>query len=59
VNLLKKEKLWWSASLGALVGMVNATFILPGWDDLYLYYQPFAQDYTDCGYVPYFAQWFL
>jgi hypothetical protein len=59
MNLLKKKKQWWIASLGALAGMVIVAFILPGWDDLYCYYQPFFQGCKDCGCVPYFAHWFL
>jgi len=55
MNSLKREKLWWIASLGALAELEIATLILPGGDDLYRYYQPFAQGCLDCGYVPYFA----
>lgn len=36
-----------------------ASFYLYGGDDYYRYYLPFAQGCLDCGYVPYFAQWFL
>ena len=59
MDLLKKGKFWWVASFGALIGIAIAAFILPGGDDLYRYYQPFSQGCLDCGYVPYFAQWFL
>lgn len=56
---LPKEKLGWVAALGAAAGIVTAAFLLPGGDDLYRYYQPFEQGCLHCGYVPFFAQWFL
>lgn len=59
MNFLKKENFWWVASFGVLAGITIAAFTLPGGDDLYRYYQPFAQGCLDCGFVPYFAQWFL
>lgn len=59
MNFLKKENCWWVASFGVLAGITIAAFTLPGGDDLYRYYQPFAQGCLDCGFVPYFAQWFL
>lgn len=56
---LWQEKYRWPAALGAAAAMIAAAFILPGGDDLYRYYQPFARGCLDCGFVPYFAQWFL
>jgi hypothetical protein len=55
----RSQKLTWIAALGAGVGMIAASFRLPGGDDLYRYYLPFVQGCFDCGYVPYFAQWTL
>lgn len=53
------EKLSWVAAVGAGVGLIIASFYLYGGDDYYRYYLPFAQGCLNCGYVPYFAQWFL
>lgn len=49
----------WVAALGVMLGMFAASFILPGGDDLYRYYQPFGQGCWVCGYVPFYTQWFL
>lgn len=54
-----RERLFWVAALGAALGLVLASFRLPGGDDLYRYYLPFEQGCLDCGFVPYYAQWFL
>lgn len=53
------EKIWWVLSLSASIGIVVSAFFLPGGDDLYRYYIPFENGCSDCGYVPYYAQWFL
>jgi hypothetical protein len=53
------EKLSWVAAVGAGIGLIMASFQLYGGDDYYRYYLPFAQGCFDCGYVPYFAKWFL
>ncbi|MBL8049862.1 MAG: hypothetical protein JNM46_01450 [Anaerolineales bacterium] len=53
------EKLSWVAAIGAGIGLIMASFYLYGGDDFYRYYLPFAQGCFDCGYVPYFAKWFL
>jgi hypothetical protein len=49
----------WTASIGAALGLILASFYLPGGDDLYRYYLPFAQGCLDCGFVPFYSQWFL
>lgn len=59
MSLYSARKSWWIAALGVVTGIVAAAFLLPGGDDLYRYYQPFEQGCLNCGYVPYFAQWFL
>lgn len=59
LSFLRTEKTAWTAALGVAAGMIAAAFLLPGGDDLYRYYQPFAQGCLDCGFVPYFAQWTL
>jgi hypothetical protein len=56
---LLKGKYSWIAALGVIVGMVAAAFLLPGGDDLYRYYQPFEKGCLNCGYVPFYTQWFL
>jgi len=49
----------WLQAIGAGIGLIVASFRLPGGDDLYRYYLPFVQGCLDCGYVPYFGKWFL
>ncbi|PWH14611.1 MAG: hypothetical protein DDG60_07610 [Anaerolineae bacterium] len=49
----------WMAAMGAVLGLSLASFFLPGGDDLYRYYIPFAQGCLDCGFVPYYARWIL
>lgn len=46
-----------AAEVGGLA--IIASFFLDGGQDLYLYYLPFAGGCLECGFVPYFAQWFL
>lgn len=36
-----------------------AALFLPGGDDLYRFYLPFAQGCLECGFVPYHASWIL
>ncbi len=59
MNFVRSQKLSWVAAVGAGLGLIAASFRLPGGDDLYRYYLPFAQGCLDCGFMPYFAQWFL
>ncbi len=54
-----REKMTWTQAVGASIGLIVASFFLPGGDDLYRYYIPFEYGCLDCGFVPYFAQWFL
>jgi hypothetical protein len=53
------KKIWWIAAAGAALGLSAAPFLLPGGGDLYRFYRTFTQGWLDCGYAPYFAQWFL
>jgi hypothetical protein len=57
--LEQKVKLQWFAAIILGLLYVLATAIVPGPDDLYRYYLPFANGCTKCGFVPYYAQWFL
>lgn len=41
------------------MGIIACAFFLSGGDDLYRYYLPFEKGCLNCGYVPYYAQWFL
>ena len=49
----------WVAAGGAVVGLFVAALTLPGGNDLFLFYLPFAQGCLTCGYVPYFAAFTL
>lgn len=53
------EKISWIIAIE--VGLITsiASFFLPGGDDLYRFYLPFAAGCLTCGFVPYFAQWIL
>src|SRR5574339_343663 len=59
VSKLETKKIWWVLALGACIGMMLSSLYLPGGDDLYRYYIPFEEGCLDCGFMPYFAQWFL
>lgn len=54
-----REMIWWIQAAGASIGMMICAFFLPGGDDLYRYYIPFVNGCLECGYVPYYACWFL
>jgi hypothetical protein len=54
-----RQKMIWLSAAGAAIGLIVVSFRAPGGDDLYRYYLPFVEGCLDCGYVPYFAQWFL
>jgi hypothetical protein len=58
-QMAQQEKLEWLQAIGASLGLIVAALFLPGGDDLYRYYIPFELGCLDCGFVPYFAQWFL
>jgi hypothetical protein len=53
------NKISWIIAIETGLLMVAASFFLPGGDDLYRYYIPFANGCLDCGFIPYFAQWIL
>ncbi len=53
------NKIGWIAAVEAGVIVIIASFFLPGGDDLYRFYLPFARGCLNCGFVPYFAQWIL
>ena len=55
----RRERFAWVGAVGAGLGMIAASFMLPGGEDLYRYYLPFEQGCLECGFVPYFAQWAL
>ena len=55
----RETKLQWFAALVLGLVYVAATGFIPGPDDLYSYYLPFAEGCLECGFVPYYAQWFL
>ena len=58
--IFRQEKFWFIAAIGVIMGMVLASIVLhSAGGDLYNYYQPFELGCLHCGYVPYFAQWFL
>jgi hypothetical protein len=59
VQAAAMKKNWWILSLGVSLALVISALSLPGGDDLYRYYIPFANGCMDCGFVPYYAQWFL
>lgn len=52
-------KLSWLIALTAGAVIIILTFFLPGGQDLYTYYLPFANGCLTCGFTPYFAQWLL
>jgi hypothetical protein len=54
-----QRRLIWISAIGAACGLVVVSLRLPGGEDLYRYYLPFAQGCLNCGFVPYFTQWFL
>jgi hypothetical protein len=53
------DKLSWAIAIDVAVTVVVLTFFLPGGDDLYKFYYPFAQGCLDCAFVPLYAQWLL
>ncbi len=53
------QRVQWVAALGGVVGLFAVSFALPGGNDLFWFYLPFAQGCLTCGYVPYYAAWVL
>jgi len=53
------NKISWIIAIEVAILMVIASFFLPGGDDLYRFYRPFAEGCLDCGFTPYFARWLL
>lgn len=54
-----RNKMTWLVAIEIAIVMVTASFFLPGGDDIYRYYLPFAQGCLDCGFTPYYSYWFL
>ncbi|HEY85958.1 MAG TPA: hypothetical protein G4N96_12700 [Chloroflexi bacterium] len=53
-----KRNQWFIAIELAVLASITTLFMV-GDNDLSFYYQPFARGCLECGYVPYFAYWFL
>lgn len=53
------NKIGWIVAIEVGVIVFIASFFLPGGDDLYRFYLPFANGCLNCGFVPYFARWIL
>jgi hypothetical protein len=53
------EKISWLVAVDIAVTVVVLTFLLPGGDDLYKFYYPFAQGCLGCAFVPLYTQWLL
>lgn len=53
------KKLSWFIAIEIAIVMVTASFFLPGGDDIYRYYLPFAEGCLECGFTPYYSYWFL
>ncbi len=53
-----KRNQWFIAVELAVIATIITLFMV-GDNDLSFYYQPFARGCLECGYVPYFAYWFL
>jgi len=46
-------------SIEVVLIVTIAAFFLPGGDDLYRFYLPFAQGCLECGFGPYYTSWIL
>ncbi len=57
--MFHKLKLEWVVAVEVSAIVVFSTFFLPGGEDLYRYYLPFAHGCLNCGFVPYYARWIL
>jgi len=56
---LNWHKLGWIIAIETGLIVIIASFFLPGGEDLYRFYLPFANGCLKCGFVPYFGQWIL
>lgn len=48
-----------AVTIEVIIIVTIATFFLPGGDDLYRFYLPFARGCLNCGFAPYYASWLL
>jgi hypothetical protein len=55
----KWHKIGWVVAIEVALLTLAGSFFLPGGDDLHRFYLPFAGGCLDCGFVVYFAYWFL
>ena len=53
------QPITWMVAIEIAVIVFIGSFFLPGGEDLYRYYLPFAQGCSDCGFIPYHAHWLL
>ncbi len=56
---LNWSKIGWIVAIETASIVFIASFFLPGGEDLYRYYYPFANGCLNCGFIPYYAQWIL
>jgi hypothetical protein len=59
LSKLNWNRISWVVAIEAAALVFIASFFLPGGDDLYRYYYPFASGCLNCGFIPYYAQWIL
>lgn len=59
LKALNWQKISWVIAVETALVLFVLTFFLPGGDDLFRYFCPFANGCLECGFVPYFAQWLL
>lgn len=59
ISRLNTKKMTWLIAIDIAVVMTGTAFFLPGGDDLYRYYLPFAQGCFSCGYTPDYTYWLL
>jgi|GEM_PF-817699 len=56
---LKRPSLQTAIAIEIILVASAAAFFLPGGDDLYRFYLPFAQGCLECGFNPWYASWVL